>query len=302
MAVFGPAKPISASDRNCLIVAMVMLLVSFFFAPEFHFLFCLLILISPSEIKALGIADLFLRKDEQGHAALLRGDPKKAAQLFEDDLRKGGAYYRAKEYDKAIEHFSQVASSDGFYNLGNALAQIGKISDAIKAYEQALSLDKSNHDAKANKELLEKLLKDQRQNPDQQGQQDQQEQPDQPQEHSDEEKNSQDNQQGDRGEKDTNNSSPKQEDATKDQPGTQPGDTKESGKKDADKKASASQSLEDKNDQTNEQKAMPAKPEGNAALDPDTIHHLQQVDGPAKTSNYLKRKLAQESRRERDAK
>lgn len=145
-----------------LALAMVMFLSAFAYARERWWLFSLLLCFPSPTLKAAGFSSWFLRKDQQAQLALENGDAKKAAELFEDSLRKGSAYYRAKMYDEAIENLSRVNTPDGRYNLGNAYAQKGQIEDAIKAYDQALKLDPKHADAKANKELLEKSQKDQK--------------------------------------------------------------------------------------------------------------------------------------------
>ena len=55
-------------------------------------------------------------------------------------LQQGVDAYRRKNYPQAIEHFSDLHSADAQYNLGNALAQAGRLDDAIAAYDRALEL------------------------------------------------------------------------------------------------------------------------------------------------------------------
>ena len=99
----------------------------------------------------------------------------------EDELQfdLGAAAYKLKDYNKALESFSQALltpdtrlQSEGHYNLGNTLYQRGetqksddkKLSDwtnALDHYEQTLKLDPQNKEAKDNydyvKEKIEEL-------------------------------------------------------------------------------------------------------------------------------------------------
>jgi len=96
----------------------------------------------------------------------------------EDKLQfdSGTAAYRLKDYNKALESFSQALltpdtgfQSKGHYNLGNTLYQRGemekgddkKLSDwtnALDHYEQTLKLDPQNKEAKENYEYVKKKI------------------------------------------------------------------------------------------------------------------------------------------------
>src|SRR5437016_55806 len=96
----------------------------------------------------------------------------------EDELQfdSGTAAYKLKDYNKALESFSQaLLTSDtglqtkGHYNLGNTLYQRGemqksddkKLSDwtnALDHYEQTLKLDPQNKEAKENYEYVKKKI------------------------------------------------------------------------------------------------------------------------------------------------
>ena len=89
------------------------------------------------------------------------GDAERAAQLLKDPAWKGSAQYRAGNYEKALENFSALNNADAFYNRGNALAHLGRLQEAISAYDQALKQDPQHADAQHNKALVEKLLEQQ---------------------------------------------------------------------------------------------------------------------------------------------
>jgi Ca-activated chloride channel homolog len=98
----------------------------------------------------------------------------------EDELQfdSGTAAYKLKDYNKALESFSQalltpdtVLQSKGHYNLGNTLYQRGemqkgddkKLSDwtnALDHYQQTLKLDPQNKEAKDNYEYVKKKIEE----------------------------------------------------------------------------------------------------------------------------------------------
>lgn len=139
---------------------------------------------------AFSLQDLWERRDQQAHKALLEGDHERASQLATDPLRKGAAAYRKGDYEAALENFAAAAEAEGdaaaeaAYNKGNALAKMGRYADAIAAYDKALEKRSAMADARFNKEILEKLLQQQQdmqqQGEKQQGQQDGDQQQNQP--------------------------------------------------------------------------------------------------------------------------
>jgi Ca-activated chloride channel family protein len=141
--------------------------------------------------------DLWQRPDQQGAAALQAGQPAAAAQLYTDPNWQAVAHYRAKQYQQAYQAFSQDKSATGYFNQGNALANMGQIDKAINAYKQALALNPSMADATYNKALLEKMQqqsKQNQQNNNQQNNNDQQQNQNNQQNNSDQQQN-QNNQQ-----------------------------------------------------------------------------------------------------------
>ncbi len=95
-----------------------------------------------------------------------------AQQTFEHPQWKGAAAYKAGDYESALKYFQQDTSAQGLYNQGNALANLGQIDQAIKAYDAALAINPDDQKSKANKALLEQLK--QQQDNQQQQQSDQQ--------------------------------------------------------------------------------------------------------------------------------
>lgn len=121
------------------------------------------VLILPDPAAAFSWQDLWARPDQRGAQALQAGEEKKAAELFQDPAWKGAARYQAGDYEKALENFSQSDGTDALYNRGNALTHLGQLQEAIAAYAQALKKDPTNADARNNKAVVEKLLKQQQQ-------------------------------------------------------------------------------------------------------------------------------------------
>jgi Ca-activated chloride channel family protein len=116
--------------------------------------------------------DLWQRRDQQAQEALRDQDVESAVSLARDPEITGEAWYRAGEYQRAQQAWSQSQSADAHYNRGNALARAGEFDNAIAAYDAALERDPEMQDALFNRALVEQLKKQQEQQQ-QQGQQQQ---------------------------------------------------------------------------------------------------------------------------------
>ena len=143
-------------------------------------LLALLLLVGAPESQALDW--LWQRADQQAAKLLAAGKPLAAAEVTDDPLWRGTALYRAGEFESSLLDFSQVPGPVGHYNQGNALAHLGRIEEAIVAYDAALALDPEMEDARYNRDLLEQLLRQQQSQSDQgegedQGEQNQQGRP-----------------------------------------------------------------------------------------------------------------------------
>jgi Ca-activated chloride channel family protein len=77
---------------------------------------------------------------------------------------EANSYYKLKEYEKAKELYSSIKKESlafkKWHNLGNCHAQLGKLDEGIKAYEEALKI-KEDKDTRFNLELLKKKKKEQ---------------------------------------------------------------------------------------------------------------------------------------------
>lgn len=107
--------------------------------------------------------NLWNTPNQQGAKAYEEGQYGKAQSLFDDPLWKGTAAYRAGDFEAAAELFGEANTATGYYNQGNAFAQQGQLEAAETSYDQALEIDPNHAAAKANKALVEKLLKQQKQ-------------------------------------------------------------------------------------------------------------------------------------------
>lgn len=144
-------------------------------------------LLNTPAVEASAWQDLWFTADQQGSKALKSGDTETAQQLFNNPKWQASAAYLNKDYAEAATLFGEQKNADDYYNNGNALARLGKLDDAINAYNKALSLEPTMEDAIANRGLIEQLKqqqqdqsqdkKDQDQQQEQGQQQDQQNQP-----------------------------------------------------------------------------------------------------------------------------
>lgn len=118
--------------------------------------------------------DMWQTKDQQGLKAFKEQNFDEAAQKFDDPLWQGSALYKNQDYENALKAFKKVDSAQGRYNQANTLAQLGKLPEAIKKYDEVLAQQPDNEDAKANKALVEKLLEQQQSDEQQKSDQDKQ--------------------------------------------------------------------------------------------------------------------------------
>lgn len=102
---------------------------------------------------------LWLRADQRGQQAVAARQPERAAKLFHNPEWRAAADYRAGHYQAALDSLKGIDNAEADYNRGNALARLGRLPEAIAAYEAALKRNPKLGDARFNHELLEKMLK-----------------------------------------------------------------------------------------------------------------------------------------------
>ena len=119
-------------------------------------------LFAPSQAHAFEWQDLWETQNQQAAMAYEQEDYKQAANKFNNQSWKGAAQFKAGDFSDSAESFSAQENADGYYNQGNALAHLGKLEEAISAFDKALLLEPNMADAKANKKVVEDLLAQQK--------------------------------------------------------------------------------------------------------------------------------------------
>jgi Ca-activated chloride channel family protein len=120
-------------------------------------IFACVMILPPSPGWAFEWSDLWWRPDQQAARQFEAGANAEAAELFRDPAWRAAASYRAGDYERALAALSEVPDPDVDYNRGNALARLGRLDEAIAAYERVLERDATHADARHNLDLLEAL-------------------------------------------------------------------------------------------------------------------------------------------------
>ena len=105
-------------------------------------------------------ADLWFTKDYQGQRAMDAGDYEAAAELYEDPMHKGVAYFIAGDYSEAIKAFNQDTTANAALNLGLAYLRNGDTLAAMLALNQAVALDPENQQAQSIQQQIGQLQGD----------------------------------------------------------------------------------------------------------------------------------------------
>jgi Ca-activated chloride channel homolog len=151
-----------------------------------------LFLISINQAYAFDIKPWFENINQRAARLLVEKKYADAEKTFTRPDWQAVAAYRGTNYTKASKQFKTLGGVLGLYNQGNALAYLGQYKEAIQAYDKALKINPKHQDAQYNRDLLKKLLEENKS----QSKQDQ-EQPKQDQEQSkqDQEQSKQDQEQ-----------------------------------------------------------------------------------------------------------
>ena len=150
----------------------LMLLVALAFRRGYLVMLCLAVLLPmPHSAYAMEWNDLWQRPDQRGAQALAAQQPQQAATLFKDPQWRAAAHYRAGDYQAALNDLEKQDGAAAAYNRGNALAHLGKLPEALSAYEDALKRDPDFKDAAYNRDLVKKWLQSQQNSSSDKGQQ-----------------------------------------------------------------------------------------------------------------------------------
>ena len=106
--------------------------------------------------------DIWLNSDQKAERLLKDGNASEAAELFVDPAWRAVALYRAGNYAISASEFGGLEEISNLYNLGNALARSGRFESAIEAYEEVLETRPDDLDAQYNRDLLQDLLDQQK--------------------------------------------------------------------------------------------------------------------------------------------
>jgi len=174
------------------------------------------------------LQNLWLTPDQQAMQAFRDNDHARAAKTFKDPRWQASALYRNGDYDRSAELLKDIKSSDAQYNRGNALANMGQYQEALKAYDEALSLDAGNEDAAYNREQVKQALDAMKQ---QDGQQQDGQQQDEQQQQDGQQGQASDQQQGEQQDADQRQQNAQQS-SDDEQQGEETTDTSEQGDQD----------------------------------------------------------------------
>ena len=122
-------------------------------------------LLTPQPVLAQGLSLSALLTDYQAWRLLEAGQPEAAAARFADPRWRAAAHYRAGQFEQAASLLAAGHDADSHYNRGNALARLGKLAEALTAYDAALTLRADDADTRYNRDLVQRLLNQQSQAP-----------------------------------------------------------------------------------------------------------------------------------------
>ena len=243
----------------------------------------------PSPANAFEWQDLWWTKDQQAERALKAGDSKKAAGLFDRPDWKAAAQYKAGDFKASEEVLNGIKTPQGLYNRGNALAQEGKLEEALKTYDEALSYLPGDDDTITNRRLVEEALKQQQQqqdkNQDQDKDKDGKKDPSDGSKGGKDQKSGQkdqksDDKEGQKGEKDPSSPKDSSEKPSQDQKDKEEGQEKHQDEPPQDPKDSKGGQGQNGSDQ-NQKDSPPPEPKPNATPSPKNDQNPSPTEGSA---------------------
>ncbi len=144
------------------LLLVVLPIAAFAFRRGYLIVLLVLTLPFPQSAHAWQWQDLWQAPDQQGYRAFQQGDYERAAELFEDPAWKAASEYSMGQYQQALETLNTIETKSTGYNKGNALARAGRFPEALRAYDKALEEDPRDEDARYNRDLIKKLMEQQK--------------------------------------------------------------------------------------------------------------------------------------------
>ncbi len=138
---------------------LILPLAALAFRKGWIMVFLIFLLPMPQAVYAFEWNQLWLNQNQQAQKEYSNKGYEDAAKKFTNPAWKAAALYKAGNLKEALILWEHIKTSNGFYNKGNAMARMGMINEAIKAYDQALLISPHHQDAKYNRKLLKELLK-----------------------------------------------------------------------------------------------------------------------------------------------
>ncbi len=121
------------------------------------------LVVMPPDAHALDWQSLWQNPNQRASGLFEQGEHEAAAELFEQPEWQASSRYRAGDYGAALETWQQLEDADALYNRGNALARLGRLDEALEAYETLLRENPGHQDALYNKQQIEQFLEQQQQ-------------------------------------------------------------------------------------------------------------------------------------------
>ena len=230
-----------------LVLAILPLFVLLFRKGLLLSLFLVAGLQTPQISQAFEWKDLWLNSDQQAAEYINNENPQKAFEKAKSDSWKATAAYKKGDFQSAGNLFND-GSADGLYNQGNALAQSGKLQEALDAYNQSLELRPDDEDTLYNKKQVEEALKQQ--------QQEQQQNQDNQQQDSEDQQQNQDDQQQEQENQDQENQDAQENSEQQQQEGQQNQDSQDNPEQQGQKSEQDEMTEEEKRQQEQVQKEL----------------------------------------------
>jgi len=149
-------------DEGAWLLLLLLPIVALLFRRGWLACLPLCLLLTPPPAAAFDLESLWLRDDQRAWQALQSEDPATARALAKDAQLRASAAYRQEDFAAASEDFAQADDADAHYNRGNALARAGKLEEALGAYDEALKREADMADAKANRDVVQAALEEQK--------------------------------------------------------------------------------------------------------------------------------------------